>query len=61
MKKFDISVTGCINPISKTYTIEAKNRKQAKKWAEEMFDQDLHLHKFNQIKIKTLWEYKEKK
>jgi len=65
MKKFDISVTGFKTPFSQDYTIEAINRKSAKAKAERLFrrdnvDDDGNFD-FDWIKIKTLWEYKEKK
>jgi len=59
VKEFTIAVTGRVYPKSKSYRIRAQNKKQAKKQALELFENDFG-DKFDLVKILAAWQNKEK-
>ena len=59
MKKFTIAVAGYIYPKSETYSISARNKREAKKMALECFRKDLG-DDFDAVKILATWQHKDK-
>ena len=60
MKQFEINVTGYVNPHSETYTIESKNRRQAKEQAVGAFKNSFGEY-YDRLRVCTLREIKEPK
>ena len=58
MKDFRITVTGRVYPKNESYTIRAQNKKQAKKQALELFENDFG-DRFDYVGVLSVWQRKD--